>query len=67
MPAYSPEFNPDEYVNQDVKQAMRKKPAPGSEKEMTSSLRGYMRCLQKRPGKIQKFFHHEKVRYALPA
>ena len=38
-----------------------------NEKEMTSSPREYMRCLQKRPGKIQKFFHHVKVRFALPA
>lgn len=64
LPAYSPEQNPDEYLNQDVKAHMRKKPAPRSDKELKSGLRSYMRHLQRKIDKVASFFEHDLVRYA---
>ena len=64
LPPYSPEHNPDEYMNQDVKAHLRKKPMPHSEKELTSGLRSYMRRLQWKTDKVAHFFDHELVRYA---
>ena len=32
LPAYAPEHNPDEYLNNDLKQALRQKPQPGLRK-----------------------------------
>ena len=64
LPAYSPEYNPDEYVNQDLKAHLRQKPTPRSDQELTSGLRSYMRRLQRKTEKIVRFFDHESVQYA---
>lgn len=64
LPPYSPEHNPDEYMNQDVKIHMRHKPAPHSDRELKSGLRSYMRRLQRKSDKIVRFFEHKKVQYA---
>jgi len=64
LPPYSPEHNPDEYVNQDIKQALKKKPSPCSQKQLHQDLSSYMRSLQKKPKKVKRFFDHEKVVYA---
>ena len=64
LPSYAPECNPDEFVNNDVKQAMARKPAPLSKAEMKQGLTAYMRGLQKRPEKVKSFFEAPSVRYA---
>src|SRR5665647_2308234 len=64
LPPYSPEHNPDEYVNQDIKQQMKKKPAPRSGKELQDGLHSYMKSLQRKKSKVARFFEHEKVKYA---
>src|SRR4030042_1034535 len=64
LPPYSPEHNPDEYMNQDVKAHLREKPMPHSERELKSGLRSYMRRLQWKTDKVAHFFDHELVRYA---
>jgi transposase len=64
LPPYAPECNPDEFVNNDVKQAMARQPAPGSKVEMKQGLTSYMRGLQKRPEKVKAFFEAPTVRYA---
>ncbi len=64
LPPYSPEHNPDEYMNQDVKAHMRKKPAPRSDRELKKGLRSYMKHLQWKTDKVARFFEHENVNYA---
>jgi transposase len=64
LPSYAPECNPDEFVNNDVKQAMARKPAPKCKDEMKQGLTSYMRGLQKRPEKVRAFFEAPSVRYA---
>ncbi len=64
LPPYSPEHNPDEYMNQDVKIHMRYKPAPHSGRELKSGLRSYMRGLQQKSDKVARFFEHKKVQHA---
>jgi transposase len=64
LPSYAPEYNPDEFVNNDVKQAMARKPAPKSKAELKQGLTSYMRGLQRRPDKIKTFFQAPSVRYA---
>ena len=56
LPPYAPEYNPDEFVNNDVKQAMARKPVPKSKDELKQELTSYMHRLQKRPDKIKAFF-----------
>jgi len=63
LPAYSPELNPDEYLNQDIKQYSRKR-RPENQTELVGNLRSYLKSNQKNPGKIMNFFKAEKVKYA---
>ena len=62
--SYKVEHNPDEYLNNDVKAHLRKKPMPRSGCELKSGLRSYMRCLQWKTDKVARFFDHENARYA---
>ena len=64
LPPYSPEINPDEYVNNDVKTTLQNKPAPRNLDELQNNLRSYMRSLQWNKKKVARFFDHEKVQYA---
>ena len=49
----SPEHNPDEFLNNDLKQAMTRRRTPRDKSGLTS----YMRNLQRRPAKERTFFH----------
>ena len=64
LPPYAPEHNPDEFVNNDVKQAMARRRAPKDKAELKKGLTSYMRSLQKRPHKVRAFFQAPTVRYA---
>jgi len=64
LPAYTPERNPDEYMNQDIKVSLSNKKAPRDQNELTANLRSYMKRLQKKNGKVKQFFQHELVKYA---
>lgn len=64
LPAYSPELNPDELLNQDVKtNAVRKKRA-ANKNELKKNLVGYLRGRQKRPELVRRYFEGTHVRYA---
>ena len=63
LPGYSPELNPDECLNQDTKQAMRKN-RPRDQDEMMDNVRGHLRRRQKQPQVVKRFFQERHVRYA---
>lgn len=64
LPSYAPQHNPDEYLNNDVKQAIARRATPKNKAAMKGALTSYMRGLQKRPSKIRSFFQAPTVRYA---
>jgi transposase len=64
LPAYSPELNPDEYLNQDVKSNAVGTPRPRDAGEMIANVRGYLRATQRQPELVARYFHAEPVRYA---
>jgi len=64
LPSYAPERNPDEYVNNDVKQAMARRATPMDKAAMKTQLASHMRRLQRRPNKVRSFFQAPDVRYA---
>ena len=64
LPSYSPEYNPDEYVNQDLKLEMSKKPRSKSESILKNNASSYLRSLQHKGKKVKQFFNHKKVKYA---
>jgi transposase len=64
LPPYSPELNPDEMLNQDVKtNAVRRKPA-SSQAGMVRTIRSYLRSRQRQPDLVKRYFHAPTVRYA---
>jgi transposase len=64
LPAYSPELNPDEYLNCDLKAGVHSRPPVRSEKQLQKAVISHMRNLQKLPGRIAKYFKHPKIAYA---
>ena len=64
LPAYSPEFNPDEGVNGDVKQVVTAKPLARSKPQLKRTVVNHMRSLSRRPERIRAFFRHPQFRYA---
>jgi transposase len=64
LPSYSPELNPDEYLNGDLKQNIRSGLPARSEKELTKKTRSFMRKLQNRPEHVRNYFKHPKIAYA---
>ena len=64
LPAYAPQYNPDEYLNNDLKRNVNRKHIPLTKSELQSNLRSYLKTLQNKPQHIQKFFEAEDVKYA---
>jgi transposase len=63
LPGYSPELNPDECLNQDTKQAMRKN-RPRDQQEMMSKVRSHLHRRKKQPQVVKRFFEEKHVHYA---
>jgi transposase len=64
LPGYSPELNPDELLNQDVKSnALGRKRARNAQ-ELVSNTRSFLWSRQRRPETVKKYFHGKHVRYA---
>ena len=63
IPSYSPELNPDEYLNRDIKANVHRKRAPRSMEELKENVISFMRMLQKSPERIMKYFNSPKVAY----
>ncbi len=64
FPGYSPELNPDEGVNGDLKQAVTRKAPARSKAQLKRAVVGHMRKLSKLPDRIRSFFGHRTFRYA---
>ena len=64
LPAYSPELNPDEGINGDLKQAATRKPPARSTLELKRNVISHMRKLSKSPRRIRSLFRHPTFRYA---
>lgn len=64
LPGYSPELNPDEFLNQDVKTNAVGRKRPRDKEELVKNVRHYLWSTQRQPDKVQRYFHHPNVRYA---
>lgn len=64
LPSYSPELNPDEYLNCDLKAGVHSKPPARTAKGLRTAVISHMRKLQKSPNRIKKYFEHKSIRYA---
>jgi len=64
LPGYSPNLNPDELLNNDVKSNALGRRRPSSQQELISDVRSYLRSTQRQPHIVRSYFNHEDVRYA---
>lgn len=64
LPAYSPEKNPDEYLNCDLKQGLSAKPAPKTKEKLHENIENHMNMLTVNPERVQKYFKHKDIKYA---
>jgi len=64
LPGYSPELNPDEYLNQDVKTNAVGRQRPHNQDLMIRSVRSYLRSTQRRPELVRRYFDAPEVQYA---
>jgi len=64
LPGYSPELNPDEELNQDVKSNAVGRRRARTQREMLSNVRGFLRSRQRTPRVVRNYFNEEHVRYA---
>jgi hypothetical protein len=64
LPTYSPELNPDEYLNQDVKSNAVRRRRPHNKPEMMLDLRSYLRSTQGHPEIVRSYFRHRSTKYA---
>src|ERR687885_940023 len=64
LPSYSPELNPDEGVNADLKQALPRQEPARSKEQLRRAADRHMRSLARRPQRIRAIFRHPQFRYA---
>jgi transposase len=64
LPGYSPELNPVESLNHDVKANAAGRGRARSVVELTGALRAYVRGRQRQPGVVAQFFQRPHTCYA---
>jgi transposase len=64
LPPYAPEYNPDEYLNSDLKREMSKRLIPKSEKELRSNARSVLKKTQLNPNRVMSYFGTKYTKYA---
>ena len=62
--SYSPELNPDEMANADIKQAVTKLAPARTKLQLVKATARHLRSVQRQPERIRKYFEHGPVRYA---
>ena len=67
LPGYSPELNPTELLNQDVKTNALGRQRPHSQNELMDETRSYLRSTQRRPRLVARYFDGKHVSYAKAA
>lgn len=64
LPSYSPDLNPDEFLNNDVKANALGRRRPRDATELVTSVRSYLWSTQRQPAIVQSYFQAPSVQYA---
>jgi len=67
LPSYSPERNPDEYLNGDLKTALGRMTPPTNREQLETNVKAHMRHLGRSPRRVASYFNHRHVTYARAA
>jgi transposase len=64
LPRYSPELNPDEYLNNDLKQTLSQAPLASGVGQLRETIAGFLQRLTKLPEHVASYFRHPQAEYA---
>jgi len=64
LPSYSPQLNPEERLNADLKQEMGKKVPVRTKAKLREAANEHMAMLDKTPERVISYFQDRRVRYA---
>jgi transposase len=64
LPPYSPELNPDELLNQDIKTNVTGKKRPINKEQMKNNVTVFLTNRKNDKKQVRKYFHGQYVRYA---
>ena len=64
LPSYSPELNPDEYLNRDLKLNVHNGKPATNKSQLKKKTISHLRKLQKLPARVKGYFKHPKIAYA---
>lgn len=64
LPGYSPELNPEERLNADLKQAMHAKVPVRTKAKLKDAVTNHMRIIEKSPERVMSYFQDPYVKYA---
>jgi len=64
LPSYSPDLNPDEYLNCDLKTELSKRAEKREKGNWRPTVEQCMQSLEKQPERIQSYFKAESITYA---
>jgi transposase len=64
LPPYSPELNPSEYFNGDLKGEIQRGVPPKDAAELKRTVLGHSRRIQKSPERVRAYFQNKHIKYA---
>lgn len=64
LPRRSPELNPDEYLNNDLKGNVHRAGLPNNKDELADRIHAFLARLVELPGRVMSYFRHPCVQYA---
>ncbi|MBP9117773.1 MAG: IS630 family transposase [Methyloversatilis sp.] len=64
LPPYSPELNPDEYLNREFKTRLRLSDRAPNKSALLEKANAFMEFLKETPQRVMAYFKHSAVRYA---
>ncbi len=64
LPSYSPDLNPDEYLNRDLKSNLNNKPLGQVKGKLEKHAKEHMEMISQHPERVKKLFEAETVKYA---
>lgn len=64
LPSYSPDLDPDEMLNADLKQYVTKAAPTRNKIDLTRTAIGALRSIQKQPGRVESYFGQKDLAYA---
>jgi transposase len=64
LPPYSPQLNPAEFLNCDVKQGVHSKPPTRNQVQLKQRILSHLHKLQKLPQRLMRYFKHSSIAYA---